>query len=72
MKELLERLITLVPAYFGDLIQFTAGPKRFLATRTRTWTKGLTFLAISFLLTFVIQLPLSRTDPLLDAGAAGG
>jgi len=67
VKELLERLATLVPAYFADLIQFTAGPKRFLARRTRTWNDGLIFLALSFLLTFVLQLPLSRTDPVLQA-----
>ena len=67
VKELLERLVTVLPAYFADLIQFTAAPKRFLATRTATWTQGLTFLAVSFLLTFIIQLPLTRTDPLLEA-----
>lgn len=70
MKELLERLVILVPAYFADVVHFTASPKRFLAKRTSTWNGGLTFLAISFLLTFVIQLPLSRTDPLLDVAAA--
>jgi hypothetical protein len=70
LKELLERLVTLVPAYFADLVQFTAGPKRFLTKRTRTWNDGLTFLAISFLLTFIVQLPLSRTDPLLDAATS--
>jgi hypothetical protein len=69
VKELLERLVTLVPAYFADLLRLTTGPKRFLSKRTRTWTDGLLFLAVSFLLTFVMQLPLSRTDPLLEGAA---
>jgi len=69
VKELLERVITLVPAYFADLIQFTAGPKQFLSTRTPALNDGLIFLALSFVLTFIIQLPLARTDPLLEAAS---
>jgi hypothetical protein len=71
VKDLLERLVTLVPAYFADLIQLTTGPKRFLAQRTSRWKDGLLFVAISFLLTFTIQLPLSGTDPLLGAASEG-
>ena len=58
MKDLLEKLVTLVPKYVEDIIGLTSGPKQFLTARVSTgearWTDGLIFLAISFVLTFLV------------------
>lgn len=77
MKDLLEKLVTLVPKYVGDFIRLTSGPKQFLLERVSTgearWADGLVFLAISFVLAFLLGLPLARADadPLLDLASEG-
>lgn len=77
MKDLLEKLVTLVPKYVEDIISLTSGPKQFLTARVSTgearWTDGLIFLAISFVLAFLIGLPLARADadPMLDFASEG-
>jgi len=77
VKDLLEKLVTLVPKYVGDVIRLTSGPKQFLMERVSTgearWADGLIFLAISFVLAFLIGLPLARADadPMLDLASEG-
>jgi len=77
VKDLLEKLVTLVPKYVGDIIRLTSGPKQFLMERVSTgearWADGLIFLAISFVLAFLIGLPLARADadPMLDLASEG-
>jgi hypothetical protein len=55
--------------YFADLTGLMSGPKRFLAAhqanRGTALEDGVRFLAISCLLTFVLELPLGRGNPLL-------
>jgi len=77
VKDLLEKLVTLVPKYVEDIISLTSGPKQFLTARVSTgearWVDGLIFLAISFVLTFLVGLPLARADadPMLDFATEG-
>jgi hypothetical protein len=72
MKDLVDRLIRLFPAYFDDLIELVTGPKRFLArrvTETNRLEKALRFLALSFVITYILKLPFLRGDLWLDIGA---
>ena len=72
MKDLVDRLIRLFPAYFDDLIELVTGPKRFLArrvTETDRLEKALRFLALSFVITYILKLPFLRGDLWLDIGA---
>jgi len=73
MKEILERLVGLVPAYFEALLPLLTGPKRFIAARlcgdASAMQKALVFLAVSFAIGWVLKMPLSRGDPLLELGA---
>lgn len=66
----LDRWISLTRDYFVDLLDLVSGPKRFLAERLArpgaTAAEGLQFLAISFGLMFVLQLPLARSNPLTE------
>jgi hypothetical protein len=75
MKDLLEKLLGLIPAYFDDLLPLISGPKRFIAGRLSSdqpaMQKALIFLAVSFLISWVLKIPLSRGDPLLELGAGG-
>jgi hypothetical protein len=75
MKDLLEKLIGLIPAYFDDLLPLVTGPKHFIAGRLSSdespMHKALVFLAVSFLISGVLTIPLSRGDPLLELGVDG-
>ncbi len=72
MKDLLEKLIGLIPAYFDDLLPLVSGPKRFIAKRLSSdelaMQKALIFLAVSFLIGWVLKIPLLRGDPFLELG----
>lgn len=73
MKEIFERLVGLVPAYFDALLPLLTGPKRFIAGRLASdepaMQKALVFLAVSFSIGWILKIPLSRGDPLLELGA---
>lgn len=75
MKEILEKLIGLVPAYFETLFSLLTGPKRFIAERLTqdesAMKEALVFLAVSFALGWILKLPMVRGDPLLQLGAEG-
>jgi len=66
----LDRWIAFTRDYFVDLFDVVSGPKRFLAERLArhgdTSNESLRFLAISFALMFVMQLPLARGNPLAE------
>ena len=66
----LDRWISFTRDYFVDLFDMVSGPKRFLAGRLArheaTSNEALRFLAISFALMFVMQLPLARSNPLAE------
>src|SRR5438034_1682242 len=75
MKELLEKLIGLIPAYFDALLPLLTGPKHFIAERLSSnesaMQKALIFLAVSFLIGWLLKIPLSHGDPLLELGPDG-
>src|SRR4030095_6762655 len=76
MKDLFEKLIGLVPAYFDALLPLVTGPKHFIAKRVSrdksAMQKALVFLAVSFLIGWILKIPLSRKDnPLLELGPDG-
>ena len=75
MKDLLEKLIGLIPAYFDDLLPLVSGPKRFIAKRLSSdepaMQKALIFLAVSFLIGWVLKTPFVRGDPFLELGTDG-
>jgi hypothetical protein len=76
MKDLFEKLIGLVPAYFDALLPLVTGPKHFIAKRLSrdksAMQKALVFLAVSFLIGWILKIPLSRKDnPLLELGPDG-
>jgi hypothetical protein len=63
MPDLLEKLIGLFPAYFNDLLALVSGPKRFFARRLSTESDmkdALLFLAISFLISWILIAPFNR------------
>ena len=72
MKEIFERLVGLIPTYFEALFPLLTGPKRFIAERLSSdesaTQKALIFLAISFAIGWILKIPLSRGDPLLELG----
>jgi hypothetical protein len=71
MKDLLEKLIGLIPAYFDDLLALVSGPKRFFAERLLgqpAMEKALLFLAVSFSITWLLTAPFNRGDPFLELG----
>jgi hypothetical protein len=77
VKDLLEKLVTLVPTYVGDFLRLTSGPKQFLTERVSSgeakWADGFIFLAISFVLAFLMGIPLASgdADPVLDLASEG-
>jgi hypothetical protein len=75
MKELLEKLIGLIPAYFGDLLPLISGPKSFIAKRISgdepAMQKALIFLAVSFLIGWALKTPWLRGDPFLELATDG-
>jgi hypothetical protein len=74
MKDLLEKLVGLVPAYFEDLLPLVSGPKGFVAgrlVRERAMQGALTFLAVSFSIAWILKIPFLRGDPLLELGTDG-
>ena len=75
MKEIFEKLVGLIPAYFEALFPLLTGPKRFIAARLSSdepaMSKALVFLAISFAIGWILKIPLSRGDPLLELGTGG-
>ncbi len=75
MKEIFEKLVGLIPAYFEALFPLLTGPKRFIAARLSSdepaMSKALLFLAISFAIGWILKIPLSRGDPLLELGTGG-
>ena len=62
----LDRWISFTRDYFVDLFEMVSGPKRFLASHRTSSEGALRFLAISFVLMFVMQLPLARNNPLAE------
>jgi len=67
----IDRGIAFTRSYFADLFDLLSGPKRFLADRRATHGTSLDagavrFLAISFLLTVLVELPLARGNLLFE------
>ncbi len=62
LKDLLDPVLKLLPAYTSQLVALLSGPKRFLAERDLAadgaMADALVFLGISLLVAFVAQLPL--------------
>jgi hypothetical protein len=70
MKEVLERLVGLFPAYFEALLSLLSGPKRFVAGRLKddgsaALKNALLFLGITYLLQWALKIPLEPGDPFL-------
>jgi len=76
MKDFLEKIIRLIPGYFSDLLGLVSGPKRFVADRLSrkdlTMEGPLRFVAVSFMISWIIKAPLNRLDPIIELGADGG
>jgi hypothetical protein len=73
MKELFEKLVRLIPAYFDALLPLITGPKAFIRERLggdgTPLQDALLFLAISFAIGWILKIPLSRGGPpLLELG----
>jgi hypothetical protein len=64
-----------MPAYVSDLLRLAQGPKSFVAARvsegTSPTTHGLLFLAMSFLLGWLIKTSFLRGDPLIELATGG-
>jgi len=75
MKDFLEKLITLVPAYFSDLLNLMSGPKRFarsrLSGKALSMEGPLRFIGVSFMISWIIKAPLNRLDPIIELGTDG-
>jgi hypothetical protein len=70
MKEVFQKLVELFPAYFDNLLTLATGPKRFVAGKMsgegRHIDDAMVFLAISFLLSWALKIPLVKSDPLIE------
>jgi len=66
----LDGLIAAIRDYAADLLDLASGPKRFLARRLATprstLEDALRFLALSFLVTSAMELPLARGNPVFE------
>lgn len=69
MVEFIKQFLAIFPAYFDDLIKLITGPKRFVADRLnrrdQTLKKSLLFLAVSYLIVTLVNLPLNQGQPQL-------
>jgi hypothetical protein len=72
MKEVFQKLVELFPTYFDNLLALATGPKRFVAGKIagegRRMDDAMVFLAISFLLSWALKIPLVKSDPLIELG----
>lgn len=76
MKELLERVIGVIPAYVSDFLSFISGPKKFILDRLdqdeSAMQNALVFFGVSFAISWIIKAPLMRSvsplDPLSQFG----
>ena len=75
MKDFLEKIIRLIPGYFSDLLGLVSGPKHFVADRLSredaTMEGPLRFVAVSFMMSWIIELPLARSDPIVQLAVDG-
>src|SRR5512136_2925139 len=75
MKDFLDTIIQLIPGYFSDLLGLVSGPKRFIADRLSredlTMEGPLRFVAVSFMISWIIKAPLNRLDPIIELGTDG-
>src|SRR5512138_1938426 len=66
MKELLERVVDVIPAYVTDFLGLIAGPKRFISDRLDQEEPAiqgaLVFFGASFAISWIIQAPLMQPD----------
>lgn len=73
MKDLLEKIIRLIPAYLDEFFSLVSGPKRFMATKIQnnelTIDKALIFMVVSFSIGWILEVSWLRRDPLLEFGA---
>jgi len=70
MRELLEKVIGLIPSYIGDLLRLLQGPKTFIAERLSRrdsqLKNAIVFLAISILAAWLLEPSFIRLDPVID------
>ena len=77
MKDLLEKILSYLPAYIPDLVSIFSGPKRFVSERNKgnegDLIKAFTFLGVSMSIFFILQAPFHMVgrEFLSDAGAHG-
>jgi hypothetical protein len=69
MKDLLDRIIVLIPQYIADLTDLISGPKRFLLQRTESGAShlvdSLLFLALSYVIGSFLDIPFLERDPFI-------
>ena len=70
MKDLLDKIIALIPQYVADITDLISGPKRFVLQRTESdashLVDSLVFLALSFLIGWFLEIPFLKRDPLIE------
>ncbi|MCH9639899.1 MAG: hypothetical protein K0U40_10450 [Betaproteobacteria bacterium] len=73
MHLLIEKFIRLIPAYFNTLLPLLTGPKHYifkhLSNNETEIHKAQAFLAISFLISWTLKIPLARGDPFHELGS---
>jgi hypothetical protein len=72
MKDLLEAIAGVFPAFFRDFLGMLTGPKQFLRERLADKArvqKALLFLGISAALNFLLKTPLLRGEPWLEVSS---
>jgi hypothetical protein len=72
MKDLLEKLIGLIPAFFNDLLPLISSPKRYIAEQLsqdeKLIERALLFFGMCFSIGWLLKVPFSRADPLVELG----
>ena len=76
MKDLLLKFLKLIPAFFEDFFPLVTGPKRFVAKRlskrnSDALQRALTFLLVSFLISWLIEFPFNEGDIWQNIGPEG-
>ena len=70
MKDLLDRVIALIPQYIADITDLISGPKRFLLQRTESGAShladSLLFLALSFVISLFLDISFLERDPFIQ------
>ncbi len=73
MKDLYEKLIGLIPTYLDNFFGLISGPKHFVAesafAKEPAMEKALVFFAVSFVMSWILSIPLNRNDPFLELGS---